>query len=500
MDDRTSMEQLFYAYELLDKAITAMNWNCMLTTLSDGSSVLDHCYVKARNSSSPKSSRRGGVFEFVSEAATLREHVWSLLEGKSMTIMTGDMASDSGHNIGAVTEGCIWIYKVEAKKGKLTVINKIKKNKLSKASYLMQKALLLFEKDTGCTTSRNLLMEAYALIEKIEAEQNALYSHQKFLESSKTKKSRIPPPPILLTRTHRSVTLKPAPFFSDTKLPRTPLRVSVPVALLRADSDLKVEQGLPWNWRAVERVVPPRASTGHKATGHGNLKAVLFDVVLQYNPIFGYLQGILHAEPLKSSTSKEDPPKQPGESPSYPTWLDASEVVGERATHTPPAEVSWYCILGCKAEGSYGKVRLNNNHLPNSGEAIPADGRSTFEVKGLETNERYVFAIAAYSSSGKLIGDAVGETTKPILIYPPLSAVTARMYLTQVAYQIGDYELAKKVFSPVWDYFVASPLQDDQSNAFVGQEMIRDVLFSVDIQETVKARGGDLETVRGGHC
>lgn len=47
-------------------------------------------------------------------------------------------------------------------------------------------------------------------------------------------------------------------------------------------------------------------------------------------------------------------------------------------------------------------------------------------------NERYVFAIAAYSSSGKLIGDAVGETTKPILIYPPLSAVTARMYLTQV--------------------------------------------------------------------
>lgn len=42
------MEQLFYAYELLDKAIAAMNWNCMLTTLSDGSSVFDHCYVKVR--------------------------------------------------------------------------------------------------------------------------------------------------------------------------------------------------------------------------------------------------------------------------------------------------------------------------------------------------------------------------------------------------------------------------------------------------------------------
>lgn len=36
-------------------------------------------------------------------------------------------------------------------------------------------------------------------------------------------------------------------------------------------------------------------------------------------------------------------------------------------------------------------------------------------------------------------------------------------FLSQVAYQIGNYEMAKKVFSPVWDYFVASPLPDEQS-------------------------------------
>lgn len=77
----------------------------------------------------------------------------------------------------------------------------------------------------GGPSSRNVffyfhtsLQEAYALIEKIEAEQNALYSHQKCLESSKAKKSRLPPPPILLARTHCSVTLKPAPFFSDAKV------------------------------------------------------------------------------------------------------------------------------------------------------------------------------------------------------------------------------------------------------------------------------------------
>lgn len=62
-------------------------------------------------------------------------------------------------------------------------------------------------------------------------------------------------------------------------------------------------------------------------------------------------------------------------------------------------------------------------------------------MKGLETNEKYIFAIAAYSSNGKLVGDAVGETTKPILVYPPLSAVTARMFLTQVEESSANFFL-----------------------------------------------------------
>ncbi|KAL1774964.1 cilia-and flagella-associated protein 54 [Sigmodon hispidus] len=321
---RAPVEQLFYAYQLLDKAIAAMNWNCMLSTSSDGSSVIDHCYAKER---SWVFQGDGDTYKPISANSFMMDLHLELIQAQ--------------HRIAVVLLDQLEDFQ-RVKIHEQNVRNKIKKNKLSKACYLMQKSLLLSEKDVDCVTSQKLLMEAYALIEKVEAEQNAFYSYQKYLESSKTKKSRLPPPPILLARTHCSVTLKPAPFISDVK-------------------------------------------------------------------------------------------------------------------------VSWYCILGCKAEGSYGKVRLNNNHLPNSGEAIPADGKSIFEVKGLETNEKYIFAIAAYSSSGKLIGDAVGETTKPILIYPPLSAVTARMYLAQVAYQVGDYELAKKVFSPVWGYFVASPIQDDQS-------------------------------------
>ncbi|XP_076776111.1 cilia- and flagella-associated protein 54 isoform X2 [Arvicanthis niloticus] len=339
---RTPVEQLFYAYELLDKSITGMNWNCMLTTLSDGSSVIDHCYVKDSHDVD------GDTYKPISSNSYMMDLHLELIQAQHRiaVVLLDQLEVLQTPAVSTNTSAKGWEKLKKPRNtecfSELTVMKKIKKNKLSKAVYLMQKALLLFEKDTVCETSWNLLMEACALIEKVEAEQNALYSYQKYLESSKIKKTRIPPPPILLARTHCSVTLKPAPFISDVK-------------------------------------------------------------------------------------------------------------------------ASWYCILGCKAEGSYGKVRLNNNHLPNSGEAIPADGRSFFEIKGLETNANYIFAIAAYSSIGKLIGDAIGETTKPILIYPTLSAVTARMYLTQVAYQIGNYEMAKKVFSPVWDYFVASPIQDEQS-------------------------------------
>lgn len=67
---------------------------------------------------------------------------------------------------------------------------------------------------------------------------------------------------------------------------------------------------------------------------------------------------------------------------------------------------------------------------------VPANETCILEVQGLESNESYIFAVAAYSSDGKLIGDSIGETTKPILAYPPLSIDTVRAYLIQVAYSI----------------------------------------------------------------
>ncbi|XP_069441211.1 cilia- and flagella-associated protein 54 [Ovis canadensis] len=335
-------EQLFLAYELLDRAIGGINLNCMLTALPNGSSVIDHCYATHNHYVDGDMCKpvtpNNFIMDLHLELIQAQHRIAVVLLDQLQVLQTPTVSKNTS------TKGTEKLKKPASPDcfTELSVMNKIRKNKLSKAIYLMQKTLLIFEKDATCSSLQNYLTEAYSLIEKTEAEQSIQYSHQKCVETAKGKKSRVPPPPILLSRTYRSVTLKPAPFVSDVK-------------------------------------------------------------------------------------------------------------------------VCWYCILGRKAEGSYGKVRLNNNHLPNSGEAIPADGKSVFEVKGLETNEKYVFAVAAYCSSGKLIGDAIGETTKPILVYPPLSAVTTRMLLTQVAYQTGNYDLAKKVFSPVWDYFVASPPQGDQS-------------------------------------
>ncbi|XP_074258489.1 cilia- and flagella-associated protein 54 isoform X3 [Saimiri boliviensis] len=280
---KNPLEQLLFAYKLLDKAIGGINLNCMLTTLPNGSSVIDHCYAKHTHhidgdTYKPLASN-SFMMDLHLELIQAQHRIAVVLLDKLQVLQTPAVSKDIS------TKGPEKIKKSRSTDcfTELNIMNKIKKNTLSKAIYLMQKALLIFEKDATSTSSWEFLM------------------------------------------------------------------------------------------------------------------------------------------------------------------------------------VSWYCILGCKAEGSYGKVRLNNNHLPNSGEAIPADGKSIFEVKGLETNEKYVFAVAAYSNNGKLVGGAIGETTKPILVYPPVSTVTARMFLTQVAYQVGNYELAKKVFSPVWDYFVASPLQDEQS-------------------------------------
>lgn len=50
----------------------------------------------------------------------------------------------------------------------------------------------------------------------------------------------------------------------------------------------------------------------------------------------------------------------------------------------------------------------------------------------LEPNQKYVFAVAAYDAGGKLVGNAIGETTRPLLASLPLPLPTTWAHLAQV--------------------------------------------------------------------
>ncbi|KAM8820072.1 cilia- and flagella-associated protein 54 [Eudromia elegans] len=333
---KSPIEQLQAAYESLEKAINGMNTCRLMTLLPDGKSIFDTCCTKVNldgqnlnlewDNDKPETGN-GFVIDLHLELIQAQHRVavklLKLIEG----IQKDDRNLKSHKSHGKNIKDCPYL--TEA-----VIMKKIKKNKLSRAIFLMQKASQMFPRDLTTSSQRHLLEEVLTLIKQVEAEQNALYHSLKEVMNSK-KKSKIPPPPILLSRSHCSMVFKPAPFSSDV-------------------------------------------------------------------------------------------------------------------------EVSWYSILGCTATGSNIKVRLNDNKLPNAGEEVPADGKSLLEIQGLDPNEKYVFAVAAYSSDGKLIGDAIGEMTKPILAYPPLSAATVRAYLTQVAYQTGNYTLAREAFKPMWDYFVSN--------------------------------------------
>lgn len=55
-----------------------------------------------------------------------------------------------------------------------------------------------------------------------------------------------------------------------------------------------------------------------------------------------------------------------------------------------------------------------------------------FCISGLEPNQKYIFAVAAYDAQGNLIGGSIGDTTRPVLASLPLPLLTAWAHLAQV--------------------------------------------------------------------
>ena len=66
---------------------------------------------------------------------------------------------------------------------------------------------------------------------------------------------------------------------------------------------------------------------------------------------------------------------------------------------------------------------------------VPAvSGECVLRVEGLEPNQKYMFAVAAYNSQGKLLGNSIGETTFPLLASMPTSLLSTWAHLAQVQY------------------------------------------------------------------
>ncbi|XP_078673131.1 cilia- and flagella-associated protein 54-like isoform X2 [Branchiostoma floridae x Branchiostoma belcheri] len=131
-------------------------------------------------------------------------------------------------------------------------------------------------------------------------------------------------------------------------------------------------------------------------------------------------------------------------------------MIFKPAEFTSTKPVAWYRLFGCRSSGSNVRVRLNDYFLVGSGEEVPAqNGDCILTVSGLEPNERYMFAVAAYSKDGKLIGGSIGEQTKPILASHPLPILMVWALLGQVSYQVECYPIAKKACNVLWDHFVA---------------------------------------------
>uniref|UniRef100_UPI00398F6EC5 cilia- and flagella-associated protein 54 isoform X3 n=1 Tax=Pristiophorus japonicus TaxID=55135 RepID=UPI00398F6EC5 len=118
-------------------------------------------------------------------------------------------------------------------------------------------------------------------------------------------------------------------------------------------------------------------------------------------------------------------------------------------------KVYWYRIFGRTATGTIFKVRLLDFHLEGTGQEVPAFGECLLKVTGIQANEKYIFAVAAYSQDGKIIGNGIGKTTTPILAYYPLPILTAWTYLCQTAYKLEHYPVAKVAFSVLWNHFVS---------------------------------------------
>ncbi|XP_050964277.1 cilia- and flagella-associated protein 54-like [Labeo rohita] len=338
---RSRTEQLQTALDLVERGVDCVSRG-RARSLYGGSAVFDEVFMqKFSDNKSSKSNRVPGSSSTSDlSALSMDLHLELLVFQHRLALKISDSWPDEMSLIESKKSHVNRAQASETNRptGDAAVLEKIKKNNISKCVFLVQKALLAFRKNQMSRETKKILEEAITLMEKAELEERRLVScafpSQNTLGMAE--KRQPPPAPILLSRTNRSMTFIPAPYTLET-------------------------------------------------------------------------------------------------------------------------EVCWYSIYAREAEGVNLKVRLKDCYLCGTGDVTPARGERLLHVDGLEPDKKYIFAVAAFNAQGKMVGGAIGETTRPLLASLPLPLLTTWAHIAQVAYQTGLYSIAKRACNELWSHFTLPP-------------------------------------------
>ncbi|KAI9324120.1 hypothetical protein DFJ73DRAFT_802668 [Zopfochytrium polystomum] len=119
----------------------------------------------------------------------------------------------------------------------------------------------------------------------------------------------------------------------------------------------------------------------------------------------------------------------------------------------------YYQAFGTKA-GSIG-VTLNDTKFEGCGRNLRATRAMEIQVTGLEPNQRYTFALAAFDSEGRMIGPGIGNTSCGVTTMLPLPIVLCWAYISRGAHELGYYDVADEAMQVLWSFFVKSRVMED---------------------------------------
>ena len=125
------------------------------------------------------------------------------------------------------------------------------------------------------------------------------------------------------------------------------------------------------------------------------------------------------------------------------------------------SSVSWYRIFAKSFTGANCKVRAQDISLPGTGEPVFVKSDPNFVVSGLDKNEKYIFALAAYAESGQMIGGGVGKSTPPVVAATPVPLILIWCYLAEIGFRKNQNQIASKACETAWNHFVAKETGED---------------------------------------